>query len=356
MYGHTDSPADPQPSGAVRSFGELVSVVPLLLGFRPVDSLVLLTHTTEKPTVSGVIRVDLPAPRDRPAVVAQLCEVAVTGEVCAVTIVVFGGEHDDQGGVAHCGLVDALAAELRIAQITVRHSVWASSTDPGSRWVCYAPCRCGGAVPPMDTSPVATGMVVAGATTASSRDAFVATLGADPDDQLQRRAAMLEARLRSQTNQPLNPATGYGIVRHAIGVAATEPALPALSDTRIVELAAALADPHVRDRCLAITLPATDSDTDSDLRTRPDCADGAERLWTVLTRAVPAPTRAEPAVLLALHSYLRGRGVLAGVALDIAREANPNHALARLLHLALQRGLPPAHLHRLLQDFLTSLP
>jgi Domain of unknown function (DUF4192) len=341
MFGPTDIPAHSHPAGVVRSYGELLSVLPLLLGFRPVDSLVLITHTAN-PTVCGVIRVDLPAPHDRPALITQLRQVAVTSELRAVTVIVLGG-HVEPDGPPHRELVDALTAELRTVEVTVRHTVWASTTDTSARWLCYDPCRCSGTVPAMDTSPVATGLVVAGATTTHSREALVATLAADPDDQLQRRAAMLETRLRSRTPPP-DPVTEYGIVRHAIAAAASGPALPVLSDAQIVGLAAALADPHVRDRCLTDTLPGTDTSRE----------DAAERLWTVLTRAVPAPLRAEPAVLLALHTHLRGRSVLAGIALDIARDANPNHTLARLLHLAIQHGMPPAHLQRLLHDAHTS--
>jgi hypothetical protein len=67
-------------------------------------------------------------------------------------------------------------------------------------------------------------------------------------------------------------------------------------------------------------------------------------LWTALVRATPAPECAEPACLLAITAYLRGDGVLAGIALERAEAAHPGHVLATLLRTALLTGMPPEHL------------
>lgn len=158
---------------------------------------------------------------------------------------------------------------------------------------------------------------MAGATVADSREQLAATLAADPDDQLERRAAMLDALMHSTAAPASRPTAqvGYRMVRDAIVAAADHRSLPDLSDEQIVNLVEALSDPEVRDQCLM----AADSDH----------ADAAERLWTMLTRATPAPERAQPAVLLAVHAYLRGDGVLAAIALGIARDADPEHILTR---------------------------
>ena len=54
--------------------------------------------------------------------------------------------------------------------------------------------------------------------------------------------------------------------------------------------------------------------------------------------------RAEPASLLAFYTYLRGDGVLTGIALEQAEKADPGHRLTVLLRESLQSGLPPRHL------------
>ena len=57
--------------------------------------------------------------------------------------------------------------------------------------------------------------------------------------------------------------------------------------------------------------------------------------------ALPPPERAEPASLLAVHAYLRGEGVLANMAIDVALDADPGHHLALLLRESIDRGMPP---------------
>jgi hypothetical protein len=109
-----------------------------------------------------------------------------------------------------------------------------------------------------------------------------------------------------------------------------------LSDSVVAEVASALCDHRVRDACL------------------PWCtgsgAVAAERLWLALVRATPAPERAEPAALLALVAYLRGDGAMAGIALDAAQQACPEHSLSGLLRAALEGGLPPEVLRTVAAD------
>ncbi|WP_194853068.1 DUF4192 domain-containing protein [Nocardia sp. SYP-A9097] len=76
-------------------------------------------------------------------------------------------------------------------------------------------------------------------------------------------------------------------------------------------------------------------------------ADRAERLWTVLTRALPDPDRAEAATLLAFHALLRGEGVRAGIAVDAALAADPEHRMAYLLGIAAATATPPQRMRRL---------
>ncbi|HEX2299818.1 MAG TPA: DUF4192 family protein, partial [Pseudonocardiaceae bacterium] len=61
------------------------------------------------------------------------------------------------------------------------------------------------------------------------------------------------------------------------------------------------------------------------------------------------------AALLALTAYLRGDGALAGLALDAAQQASPDHSLSALLRSALEGGLPPEILRTVAADATAAL-
>lgn len=356
MSGHPDIPDIPASHiGAITGFGELIAVLPLLLGYRPVNSLVLVTFTGSTQTLAEIIRDGLPAPDDVPVLVAQIRDTLVANGAVAVSPVVLGGGLPSRfGPLPQWSLIHALTIELRAAGITVRHPVWAASTDQAAPWRCYRVCRCGSAVPALNTSSVAAELIMAGATISDSRELLAATLAADPNDQLERRAAMLDNLLHSPTATELTSDAGLRLIHDAIAAAASIPTLPHLSDTQVVHLACALTDPAVRDQCLAAALPTTPDTPGSPAASNP--ADAAERLWTALTRAVPGPHRAHPAFLLSMHAYLGGRSVLAAIALDITLDADPQHPGAPLLQSALQQGITPAQLRHVLQAAVTDDP
>lgn len=353
MTGQTNFPDARRRAGVIISTGELIGLVPLMLGFRPVNSLILVAHSGL--TVSGLIRTDLPAPDGVHGLVAQLRDALVTGDARSVTVLTVRGDTTAPQAPHHIEpertLIDALTAILHSAEITIRHCVSAPTTEMGARWHCHDLCRCHGTVPALDSSPVAASLIASGATASGSRVQLAATLAADPDEHLQRRVAMLSTRTQSAERLlAASPERGCRAVSQAVAAAAIHPALPTLTDDQIVDLALALSHPGVRDRCLTAFLPTRDAGPEGDR------ADAAQRLWTVLTRAMPGPARAEPATLLAAHAYLRGDGVLARIALEIAQGANPAHVLAHLLNLAIQKGIPPTQLRQLILGAVTTHP
>ena len=98
------------------------------------------------------------------------------------------------------------------------------------------------------------------------------------------------------------------------------------TDGEIIDLGCALAHSCGRDAALVLTA---------------EHPDRAGQLWLALTRALPAPVRANPAALLGAAAYFAGDGALAGIALDTALLADPVHTLAGLLRQALHAGTPP---------------
>jgi hypothetical protein len=309
----------------IRDLSELVAGIPYVLGFPPTDSLVLFTfRRCPDLALSTTIRVDLPTPEHIPPVVADLAGAVDRNEaVAAVAVVV------DNTGKDHRALIEALRKTLVHKDVVLTHASWVRKVAHGEQWQCFDDPLCTGTVPDPHTSALAAAIAVAGDTIYPSREAMAAHLAPDAEEALARRRELLDA-YRSAAQQPYSEedlAADLQTLGHALDKVMASRALPTLSDDEIARLGIALSRTEVKDECLAVALS--------------DESEPAERLWTVLVRALPAPERAEPAFLLGISSYLRGSGVIAAIALKITMEANPEHRMAILLDYALQIGTPP---------------
>ena len=319
-----------QPLNTVRlqNPDELIAAVPHLLGFHPIDSLVLVTLRGPGPTRVGMtLRVDLPRPGEEAAAVRQLVQPAAQEHVRAAMVVVVGGPETTAPDppTAH-QLVAQLRAELSDAGVPILHAAWAATTAHRAPWRCYDDPDCHGELPDPRDTELAAASVAIGAVTFANRAEMAAQLALDDEDTLARRAALLDQTV--DIPEQNDPIAAYLTLREA--VEEVRAGRVPRSDEQIVRLAAALAHNPVRDAALAWADGAD--------------ADPAERLWRALTTATPLPERAEPATLLAFCAYLRGDGALAAVALELAEQAMPGHKLAGLLRLGLDRGLDPSRL------------
>lgn len=156
------------------------------------------------------------------------------------------------------------------------------------------------------------------------------------------------------------PAAGEGASLLVPGTDARDGALPA---ARAGRLMAALEDVLVRDAVLLSFVPGNDrvaervvagergasvgraiaAITDPTCGVRPD-PDRAGAARTVLERLVAHATRGEHApglTLLAVLAWWEGDGARAGVLVDRALVADPDHRLAHLVDQALRAGMPP---------------
>lgn len=308
---------------------ELIASIPALLGFHPVDSLVVLGQRgLRAKELRLVLRADLPPPHEAGDLVDNLLLPLLQHGSAGVTMVVVGGQDSSpDDDLPHRELMARCEAAFAQDGLPVVHQFWTPDIRADVRWHCYDEPDCTGVLPEPDSTELATVASQLGLSVYGSRDDIVAMLEPDPPDVLARRWALLD-RHSEMANVIGDPPDGLATVLSAIEAAAATP--PDLADEDVVVLVKALSNRHVRDYCL-------------DLDNVPDIV-AAERLWAALTRATPPPERAEPASLLAFSAYSRGDGVLAGIALANAEEANPGHLLCHLLRAALTVALPPAKL------------
>jgi hypothetical protein len=301
----------------IGSPGELIAAVPYLLGFVPVDSLVVVVLGGSRHEVVLVQRGDLAGLT--PRVQAQLAGAARQSGGDSAAVILFG----DVGEQAVAWSVGSRleAAGIRLLDVLqVRDRRWTSL-------LCDDPTCCppeGRPLPEVGTTVGEATLAYLGLTVEPGRDQVADRLAPDPPE---RRAAV---RAELDRVPDGSPSDGLDLVRAAIRRAPDGPVSPVLA----AQCLAAIADFRVRD-CLLDTSVRAD-------------ADAAARLWAELTRCAPDGSVAPAAVLVAAAAYVAGEGVLAAVALERAQSDDPDHVLAAQLSMLLANGFPPADIRRVL--------
>ena len=321
--GRPRSDAPPDAPGPLRlrlhEPGELIAAVPHLLGFRPVESVVIVAVHGGGPRrrLGVVARADLPAPDDVEAVVEGCAaRVVPTGPVEIAGIVVASGP--DDGEPPRLDVADAVREAFTRRGVAVPLRLWVPQIATGAPWRCYPPCDCRGAVAPTENSPLAAAAAWLGQVTYASRDELEASLA--PAGSHHRMPELLAAEFEAAAldRELGGPAAARRDLDAVVAARGEVAAGRVLGDAEMARVAVALTDPDVRDTVMGWALDPDEA-----------VAAAAEQLWTLLVRAVPAPEVAEPAILLACGLLVRGGSALVGVALERARRADPGHRLTR---------------------------
>jgi hypothetical protein len=361
-----DDPPSPEVSGdaapAVLTITEprdLVALVPYRLGYRPLDSLVLLCLRGGRPRVGLVMRVDLPDPAELPVVVAALARHAVDDGAAAAVAVVYRHSPVEASTVPSItgSLADA-GVELREAWQVGEHRLWSLTCH--DRSCCPSD---GWSVEVLEGAQVSAEMVALGRGVAPSRQALAGDLR--PVDAA-RRSVVADLVARRPAGRP---AVDGGLVpwrRTALAtwraVVCDQESSGEVPESAAAVLLAALADPVLRDAVLLDCVPQSQAAADelvcsgasrtAQALERVFSAQSAvapdqvrqQRAETVLRSIVRQGTgawRAGPLGLLAWSAWWAGDGGRSSVLAELALDADPQHRLARLLSAALEAGLAP---------------
>ena len=326
---------------------DLIACVPLLLGFHPEESVVLITvGAAAEPFFA---RVDLPsAPDDVEAVVEDLCKVSRRHGLRTVALVMFT---DDPVAArrTHDALVDGLATVAVDVQLGLRAD--------GSRWFPLIGVRGdpdAGEEYDLATHPFTLQAMVEGRVVHESRAALGdSLLPTDPDgvDRVTAAVDVASDRLLAAARTPSGGrdrqaarqylvAEGRWLQQRVRGlVAGVGPAEGDLSDGDVGRVLVGLQSTEVRDVAWA-------------QMTRDNAGRHVE-LWQALVRRAPLDLLAPPATLLAFAAWLSGDGALAWCALDRARAADPDYSMATLVERALTCAVPPSTWEPMTEDGLS---
>ncbi|MCW2796552.1 DUF4192 domain-containing protein [Nocardioides sp.] len=293
-----------------RSPEDLLAVVPVVLGFVPTDSVVMLTFGADD---TFHARLDLPDDADGLAqLVAALLEPARLHRVRRVVFVVYSGDARLARRVRR-----VLVGAFESSGIQVIEVLRAD----GARWFPLAGGHRG--VPewgvPYDVSahPFVVQSVLDGKVTLGSRDELAAMIATDPGGV----GAVADALDGHEAR-----ADDADWVRSVVAQHVTDGTAPDVAAT--ARLLAAIADHAVRD--VAWTLMTRQT------------AGQHVRLWTDVVRRAPMALVPAPAALLGFAAWLSGHGALAWCAIDRCDEADPGYSMASLLGQVLTQALPPS--------------
>lgn len=313
---------DPKPTFRVRSPDDLIALAPVVIGFHPEDSVVMLANDGERPFHA---RVDLPpraAARDVAADVAEmLLAPARRHRVRGLAFVFFS---DDEGTVRR--VWSALRRGTDRAGIHVQDALRVD----GRR---YYPLLAGarlreiGVAYDVSTHPFQAEAVLHGLVVERDRAALVASVV--PDERGQRCVEAALSRAGLADRDP--PSTGgerrrWGEWARALVGRHVDSRSP-LSDDDVARIAWAAQDLTVRDAAW-------------ELISRPG-ARGHQELWLGVARRAPDRLVAAPAALLGWSAWQAGNGALAWIAVDRCREVAPAYGLAAILARCLEQALPP---------------
>lgn len=303
---------------------DLLAVVPIVLGFVPHDSVVMLTFGAARPFHA---RVDLPSgPAEVAEVVRALLDPARRHHVRRAFFVVYTADAGTARAVAR-PLVGAFE-EAGVDVIDVLRA-------DGRRWFPALGRRPGVSVGgvPYDVSahPFAAEAVVDGRVTHRSRQELADSLRADPHRVATVGAALaavaaVAARAGQRPSGTGATAAEAAWARQLVADHAGAGTGP--GDADLARLLVGLRDPLVRDAAWMAMTRGT--------------ARAHVGFWTDIVRRSPPEVLAAPAALLGFAAWLSGQGALAWCAIDRCREVAPDHALAGMLAELLVHAVPPS--------------
>lgn len=326
---NADPAGQTPPAIRVASPGDLLAVVPYLLGFHPDRSIVVVGTGPPRNRVQLAFRYDLPDPPD-PArahdIAMHAASVLARGHVTGAVIAGYGP------GTMVTPAVQEIRTQLADAGIEPGDMLRAEN---GRYWsyLCQNPGCCPPDGVPFDqaVSPVAAAAVSSGLTALPGRENLAATIAPDNGparDVMRQATAGAQQWAAGLTRDPSAArtqvsASGCQLVRAVIAAYRDG---DRLSDADAARLSVLISNLRVRDEAWVL-IDATDIS--------PHLA-----LWTDMTRravtGIPAC-----ASLLAFAAWTAGNGALASIALARALDADPHYRLAHLITEALQVGVAP---------------
>ncbi len=301
-----------------RNPDDILALVPVVLGFQPESSLVMLTFGAPGDAESRFhARVDLPKePAEIRHVAASLTAPAVRHRVTSVVLVVYG--HDVRLAER---VTIAVRRSLRRHRIKVLHRLVADGQHWWSLPVETGDPAGSGTAYDVSAHPFVVRSVVEGMVTHRTRADLAATLASHPA-----RVDRVQAAIAGRPElEPERQDEAIWALELVVGCLETD-RRPGAGD--VARLLLGLRRRQVREAVLLML-------------TR-DSARAMIGFWSDVVRRTPTAYLAGPATTAAYAAWLAGDGALAWCALDRSAEADPDDSFAAVLAHGLEAAVPPS--------------
>jgi hypothetical protein len=317
---------------------DVLASIPFLIGYHPVDSIVLLGMSERRVTFTA--RDDLPPPGIAPAAeqVAYLVDVLLRQGCRRLMLVGYGS--DERVTPTMTALLQGFGA----AEVTVLEALRA---DAGRYWsyVCTSPrcCPPQGRAYDIGTSEVAATWTLAGRVARRDRDEYEAQIHSvtgPAREAMSRATAAAHDRVLAVVGAAEDEEQAEAALLTAGNLAIAE-ALDqqlrgtSLSDAQVAWLSVLLQSIAIRDIAWSL------------IRGSGTALHHHRALWQEVLHRAEEDLVPGPASLFAFAAWRLGDGGIARLALQRALQIDPRYQMAVLLHEAVTMGLPPTALEGL---------
>ncbi|MEZ0580886.1 DUF4192 domain-containing protein [Nocardioides sp. MH1] len=305
-----------------RSADDLIAAAPLVLGFHPVDSVVMMTSDGGHPFQA---RADLPTdadPADAPRLTAEvLVDAARRNRVHRLALLFYA---DDERRVRP--VWRALQRACRQARLEV---VASFRVEPRRYYPLLGARRLReiGVAYDVSAHPFVAEAVMRGIVVEHDRAALAARLAPDPAAQAAVQAVVERERLETTPGPRKGEERLRWLDRLAAAVVDHLVAGTPIGDADLARLLWLLQDAACRDVLSALVRRAD--------------ARAHQEFWLDVVRRAPDRFAPAPAALLAWSAYQAGHGAVAWMAIDRCREVHEHHPLAELVARCLEDAIPP---------------
>jgi hypothetical protein len=305
---------------------DLLALMPYLLGFRPVESLVMMVIVDR--VVKVTARVDLTD--DVVAVGQRFGAIAVTNRAGGVVLIACSVDADR----ADAMLLPVMAALDRLGSLRVIEALY---TD-GARWwsrTCSGTCCPAEGTPyRTDSNPLVAEAVFSGMVSHPDRSAIQRMTEGPPEADhraLRQLADGLVSEVLRPDLQQRRRRMRQLVSGHVKVLARGDQPVP--TDRDLLTLAMLAIDPRVRDEAWAVI-------------DRSDAWLHVELWRQVVSRATP-PLAVPALCLLGLAAWIAGQGTLQVCCLERVLSLDPNYSMTRILQDLHARAVPPSYWDRL---------